>query len=247
MRIDRADQAEALIEDLGFCLTLTDSRTLLPSIYIAVCGRRDVYAPKNVQKDEEMSLAWVLKDEVIMRGRVYYGKLVKGRAMFVAPRLLPYFNALYGIPKNKEKDSLSEDAKKIMKVLRKEWDMATSDLKEATGIKDRVRLTKAIEELQKVMKVIPLEVLYEPKFTYIWTLAEGRFPDHLTKKIKREEAVLEIARAYIACQGQTKRGELAGAFKLSRQEAGKANHMLVDEGFAVRLDEGVYRLADLSK
>jgi hypothetical protein len=49
-----------------------------------------------------MDLAWTLKDEVMMRGRIYYGKLVKGRAMFVAPRLVPYFNAIWGVPKKRE-------------------------------------------------------------------------------------------------------------------------------------------------
>src|SRR5687767_10806130 len=81
LKIEKAEQVEALVEDLGFCLTLTDSRTDLPSVYIAVCGRRDAHTPRNVQKDYECSLAWTLKDEVMMRGKVYYAKLVKGRAM----------------------------------------------------------------------------------------------------------------------------------------------------------------------
>ena len=49
----KARKVEAMVEDLGFCLTLTDSRTDLPSVYIAVCGRRDAHAPRNVQKDYE--------------------------------------------------------------------------------------------------------------------------------------------------------------------------------------------------
>ncbi len=67
LKIETALQVEQMVEDLGFCLALTDSRTNLPSVYIAVCGRRDAYSPKNVQKDYEMSLAWTLKDEVMMR------------------------------------------------------------------------------------------------------------------------------------------------------------------------------------
>src|SRR5687767_1416655 len=67
--------AERLIERLGFCGALTDARRPGPSLYIAVCGRRDAYLPRNVQKDPESSLAWTIKDEVVRRGRVYYGKL----------------------------------------------------------------------------------------------------------------------------------------------------------------------------
>lgn len=245
LKVEKPPQVEAMIEDLGFCLTLTDSRTPLPSVYLAVCGRRDAHTPKNVQKDYETSLAWTLKDEVMQRGKMYYAKLVKNRSMFVAPRLVPYFNALYGVPKTQEKEVLSIEAQKVLKILRKEWEMATSDLRTDAKIEDRKKLTKAIEELQQKMKVVPSEVLYVPKFTYIWTLAEGRFPKELSKKITREEAVKELARAFLQMQGLTLRGELAKTLGISRKEAGKANHQLVDEGFADRLDTGVYRYSEL--
>jgi len=42
-KVEKAADVEALVEDLGFCLGLTDSRANLPSVYIAVCGRRDAY------------------------------------------------------------------------------------------------------------------------------------------------------------------------------------------------------------
>lgn len=241
-KIEKAIEVEAMVEDLGFCLGLTDSRTNLPSVYIAVCGRRDAFSPKNVQKDYEMSMAWVLKDEVMMRGKVYYSKLVKGRSMFVAPRLIPYFNAIWGVPKNREEKDLSGSANKILKVLRKEWEMGTADLRQATGITTRARLTKALDKLQRTLKVVPQEVLYKPKFTYIWTLAEARFPKELAKKVSREEAVKEIARAFLQMCGTTVLGELSKAFGFPRRESGKANHQLVDEGFAERLAVGVYRL-----
>lgn len=242
LRIETAHEVEAMVEDLGFCLGLTDARTNLPSVYIAVCGRRDAFTPKNVQKDYECSLAWTLKDEVMMRGNVYYSKLVKGRSMFVAPRLIPYFNTIWGIPKKHEKEKLSQPAQKILKVLRSEWEMATSDLREETKISDRKSFNKALDELQKTMKIIPQEVVYQPKFTYIWTLSEVRFPKELSKKIRREIAVKEIARAFLQMCGQTVLGELSKAFGFVRWEAGKANHQLVAEGVAERLATGIYRL-----
>ena len=242
LKVETAPQVEQMVDDLGFCLALTDARTNLPSVYIAVCGRREAFAPKNVQKDYEMSLAWTLKDEVMMRGKVYYSKLVKGRSMFVAPRLIPYFNAIWGIPKKNEKVKLSADANKILKVLREEWEMGTSDLRDAAKISDRKNLTKALDELQKCLKVVPQEVLYQPKFTYIWTLAEARFPKELAKKIIREEAVRELARAFLQMCGTTALGELSKAFGFRRWESGKANHQLVNEGFAERLATGIYSL-----
>lgn len=247
LKIEKAAEIEQMVEELGFCLTLTDSRTPLPSVYVAICGRRDAHLPKNVQKDYETSLAWELKDEMMRRGKMYYAKLLKNRSMFVAPRLIPYFNAVYGIPKKEENEKLSENAQKVLKVLRKEWEMGTADLRAETKMETRQMLSKALEELQRVMKVIPLEVLYEPRFTYIWTLTEGRFPQEIAKKVEREKAVRELARIFLLMQGMTLRGDFARAFGLSRKEAGKANHQLVAEGFAERLETGVYRLQEFSQ
>ena len=242
---DRAS-TERFIDDVGFCLTLTDSRQAGPSIYIAVCGRRDAHMPRNVQKDPECSLAWRLKDQVMGGGGFYYAKMIKGKSTFLAPRLIPYFNALWGAPRRKEAERLSDPARAVLKVLRREWEMATADLRQASGISDRARFTRALDELQRTMKVIPSEVVYEP-FSYIWMLAEGRFPKQLTAKVDRETALTEIARAFLAGAGMTLVGELSKVTGLSRPDAGRGNHLLVDEGFAERVSPGVYRLASLSE
>lgn len=244
LKIDSAEEAEAMIEDLGFSLGLTDARTDLPSIYIAVCGRRDAHMPRNVQKDHEASRAWVLKDEIMARGKVYYAKLIKGKSWFLAPRMIPVFNAIWGCSKKGESGILSKNAQTVLKVLRKEWEMATADLREECGFKDKKDLSNAIDELQKRMKVVPQEALYVPKFTYIWTLAEARFPEQMQIKMKREDAVRELARTYLQACGMTLLGDLSGKFGFYRWESGKANHELVDEGFAERLATGVYKLKE---
>jgi hypothetical protein len=243
IKVETAEDVEAMVEDLGFCLGLTDARKRLPSVYIAVCGRRDAHMPRNVQKDPEASSAWVLKDEVIARGKVYYAKLVKGHSMFLAPRMIPVFNSIWGCSRKGESGILSKDAQKVLKVLRKEWEMATSDLREACGFKEKKDLTRAIDELQRRMKVVPQEVVYVPKFTYIWTLAEARFAEEISIKMPRDEAVRELARAYLQMCGMTLVGELSGKFGFQRWESGKANHQLVNERFAERLGTGIYKLS----
>jgi hypothetical protein len=244
LHVETVLDAERLIESLGFCASLTDSRRPGPSLYIAVCGRRDAHMPRNVQKDPEASLTWTLKDDVMRRGRIYYAKLARARSMFIAPRLIPHFNALWGTPRRKEAELLSAQARAVLKVLRREWEMATADLRKESGVPDRAQFTRVIDELQKAMKVIPGEVLYAPWFTYVWTLAEGRFPAALAAKVKREVALKEIARAFLDGAGVTVRGELARVTGLSRPDAGRGNRALVEEGYAERIGEGVYRLID---
>src|SRR5687767_1371848 len=245
-RVDDVYTAERFIEDVGFCEALTDARRPGPSLYVAVCGRRDAHMPRNVQKDPESRLAWSIKDEVMRRGRCFYAKVIKGRSTFITPHLLPFFNALWGVPLRLEKEVLSADAQVILKIMRDEWEMATRDLREESGIKERARFDRAMVQLQKTLKIIPSDVLYEPTFTYIWSIPEARFPDQLKEKVKRELALREIARAYLAGAGMTFRGELARVTGLRSPEAGLGNWALVDEGFAERLGPGIYRLKNLT-
>ena len=243
-QVDDVLEAERFIERVGFAACLTDSRRPGPSLYVAVCGRRDAVMPRNVQKDPEASLTWTLKDELVARGKVYYAKLSRGKALFVAPRMIPYFNAVWGVRRKEEPARLSRHARAILKVLRKEWEMATCDLRDESGVRDRKAFTTALDELQAGMIVVPSQVVYQPKFTYIWELAIGRFPDELVKRVKRAEATREIARCFLTGAGMTIPGELARVTGLSRPEAGLANRALVKEGWATMLAPGVYRRRD---
>ena len=252
LRVESAVDAERFIEDVGFANTLTDTRRAGPSLYIAVCGRRDVSLPRHVQKDEETRLTWYLKDEVMRRGRVYYAKLAGGRSMFVAPRLVSHFAAIWMPRRKDEPGVLSTAAQSVLKVLRREHELATADLRVSSGVAERAAFTRALDELQRQMKVIPQDVIYQPTFSYIWMLAEDRFGEELRKRgdasgvaARRKTAMREIARAYLAGAGMSVLGETARASGLSRVEAGLGNHQLVDEGYAIRLRQGVYALASL--
>ncbi|HKH72860.1 MAG TPA: hypothetical protein VKA59_15990 [Vicinamibacterales bacterium] len=236
-------EAERFVERVGFAACMTDSRRPGPSLYVAVCGRRDAVLPRNVQKDPESSVTWNLKDQLVRRGKVYYAKLSRGKAMFVAPRMVPHFHAIWGMRRSEETKRLSRNARAVLKVLRREWEMATSDLRVESRVADRVAFTRAIDELQAAMIVVPSEVAYVPKFTYIWTLGVGRFPDALMQRVNRQTALREIARCFLAGAGMTIPGELARVTGLSRPDAGLGNRALVAEGFATTPARGTYQLA----
>lgn len=242
-QIETVHEAERFIERVGFAACLTDCRRPGPSLYVAVCGRRDAVMPRNVQKDPEASLTWHLKDEIIGRGKIYYAKLSRAKAMFLAPRMIPYFQALWGVRRRDEQRRLSRHARAIVKVLRREWEMSTADLREESGVSERTAFIRALDELQASMIVVPSEVYYQPKFTYIWTLGVGRFPDGLRRRLSRDAALREIARSFLAGAGMTIPGELARVTGLSRPDAGLGNRALVAEGFARTSASGVYYLA----
>jgi hypothetical protein len=238
--------AERFVEQVGFTACLTDSRRPGPSVDLAVCGRRDAVLPRHVQKDPETSLTWSLKDQLVRRGKVYYAKLARGRSTFIAPRLIPYFHAVWGVRRSEERRRLSPDARAVLEVLRREWEMASSDLRQEAGVKERTAFTRAMDELQAAMIVVPAEAVYLPKFTYLWTLAVGRFPEALTRRVTRDDALREIARGFLASAGLTVPGELARVTGLSRPEAGRGNRALVAEGYATMLAPGRYQLAERS-
>src|SRR5262249_9518495 len=154
------------------------------------------------------SQTWYLKDEILRRGRIYYGKMPRGKAMFLARRVIPYFKTLWGIPRREEKTRLSQPALAVLRVLRKEWEMGTADLRADSGVSDRHAFMSAIDELQAAMIVLPSEVVYEPKFTYLWGLAEERFHEELSLKVRRLDALREIARCFLDGAGLTIPGEL---------------------------------------
>jgi len=242
-QIATAIQVEQFVNQIGFAACLTDSRRPGPSLYVAVCGRRDAVLPRNVQTDPETSLTWTLKDEVMRRGKVYYAKLARGKTFFLAPRMIPYFHAIRGLRRADERRALSRNALAILRVLRREWEMATSDLREASRVKDRTAFTRALDELQATMIVVPSEVCYAPRFTYIWTLGVSRFPDALTRRLRRDVALREIARCFLAGAAMTVPGELARVTGLSRPDAGLGNRALVAEGFATSPSRGTYCLS----
>src|SRR5262249_48814829 len=179
--------------------------------------------PRNVQKDPESSQTWLLKDQLVRQGRIYYAKLSRGKSMFLARRMIAHFKTLWGVRRRDEKTHLGRSALAVLRVLRKEWEMGTADLRSESGVLDRRTFALALDELQAAMIVVPSEVIYEPKFTYLWGLAEERFPEEVTRKVDRSVALREVARCFLNGAGLTVPGELARVTGLSRPDAGLGN------------------------
>ena len=163
--------------------------------------------------------------------------------MFLAPRMIRYFHAVWGVRRAEEPRRLGRPAQAVLRVLRREWEISTSDLRAESAITDRPAFSKALDELQAAMIVIPSQVFYQPKFTYVWTLAVGRFSGALRRRVSRDTAVREIARCFLAGAGMTIPGELARVTGLSRPEAGLGNRALVKAGYATMPAYGTYRLS----
>ena len=60
-------------------------------------------------------------------------------------------------------------------VLRREHELATADLRAESRVTERAAFTRALDELQRQMKVIPQDIIYQPTFSYIWMLVKADF------------------------------------------------------------------------
>ena len=96
------------------------------------------------------------------------------------------------------------------------------------------------------MHVVPSEVVYHPKYPYIWTLTAARFPEALQTDLDEAAGLCAIARCFLTNAGMTYPGELARVIGAKRPIVGLANQALVKEGFANSPSSGTYELADAS-
>ena len=77
---------------------------------------------------------------------------------------------------------MSAEALAVLKVLRKEWEMATADLRNESGVKDRKAFTRAIDDLQAAMIVVPSDVVYQPSSATSGRWPKGGFPNNWRRR-----------------------------------------------------------------
>jgi len=128
--------AERFIEQVGFAACMTDSRRPGPSLYVAVCGRRDAVLPRHVQKDPETSLTWTLKDQLLRAARSTTRSWRAASDVHRAATAAVLQRHL-GVRPSEEKRRLSTHARAVLNVLRHEWEMASIDLRKESGVSDR--------------------------------------------------------------------------------------------------------------
>jgi hypothetical protein len=95
-QVETPFDAERFVERVGFAACMTDARRPGPSLYVAVCGRRDAVMPRNVQKDPEASHTWHLKDDLIRRGKVTTASSPRSGHVHRS-RMIPHFHSVWGV------------------------------------------------------------------------------------------------------------------------------------------------------
>jgi len=205
LRVQSARRALTFLEEVGLASLFATRALNLPCLWVAVCGRRDPRFPHHSHHDPEVGLAWRLKDELPAAGKVFYGKLVRGKPTFVAWDLFPAVYRLYGPQHDYRREYrdglLSPVAKAVLDVLRRDGPQETFALKLATGLarpRQRRVFDAAMAELQRRLYVAMREVRYDP-FTYVWDLVAARHPERVAeaRRLRPNQAATLIARRYL--------------------------------------------------
>ena len=87
-QVETVVQAEQFVEQVGFAACLTDSRRPGPSLYVAVCGRRDAGCPATCRRTRGVAhLGAQGRDDAARQ--VYYAKLARGGDVRRTPLIPP--------------------------------------------------------------------------------------------------------------------------------------------------------------
>jgi hypothetical protein len=252
-RVRGERSALQFVDEAGFCFTLSDFGLPVPSLYVAVCGRRRPRWPKHTHHDPEIGLTWNLKDSLPAKRLTYYGKLVKGKPTLVSVGLFPAFCALIREGKGSgdyivdyRQGRMTRAAVLILEALNERAALATPDLRKAVamhGAERTAEFDRAMAELQRGLWITKVEEVYDPDFYYRWDLLDNWLPEPLVagRDLSRAEAVRRLVAAYLKGAAVSQDRFLAGLFGVGMEEVKATLDSLEADG-SVRRDQRIKNL-----
>jgi hypothetical protein len=206
LRVAGPQRALRFLDEAGLASLFGYRLLNLPCLWVAVCGRRDPVFPHHSHHDPEVGLAWRLKDQLPAAGRVFYGKLLRGKPTFVAWEVFPAVWRLFAPPGDYRAafraGRLSPAAKQILDALHRQHPQETFALKLAANLarpSQRRTFDAAMAELQTTLHICMAEVRYDP-FTYVWDLVAARYAEHVraARRVTEAQAAVAVLRRYLA-------------------------------------------------
>jgi hypothetical protein len=242
------DRAAAFVEDVGFALLFPARGVDLPSLYNAATDRL-TGTFWEVEWGPDAERVWGWKDELPLRGRAWYGKLLTGRASLLAPGLLADLYPRSGRPDDFTEAPLSDDARRIAEVLLLSGPTSTSALREILsmeGRKGQARFSSAVSELGRGLVVTNYGV--EAKAAG-WPAAVLELTARVFEVPGRgplEDRHASAARAFLRTMLVAEPAQLARSFGWPGADARRYLAGLANEGEA-ELDGGAFHQAPIGR
>ena len=239
------EDAVRYVDERGFTYFWPIKGVDLPSLWVAVAGRRPV-ADKH---DDPGHVTWGWKDRLLPARRWYYGKLLRGKATMASLETLPYFYALsenYGDPNDYlleyEAGRLGVEAKQVYEALLAQGPLDTLALRRESRLTSRdsdTRFERALVELQRGLRILPVGVaeVGRWKYAFIYEMVDRWFPQVVqqARTIGRGEARAHLLDLYLKSVGAATEAQMVQLFHWRRDEVSKACTALARDGLAARV------------
>jgi len=242
------EEAARWIDQVGFCLLFPVKGIELPNLWEAVCGRRRVLTSEH--HTEGMDETWTWKDTLPARKRVFYAKLLRGKATLVSMKLLPYFYALsenFGeiddYLQEYEDGLLSDEAKRVYEALiRHGGPASTGILRREAGLSGKANMTRfdrAIHELQRGLKIAKVGISQTNawRYSYVYDLFVRWLPEvpQQARHITRSQAMRRLVTQYLTTVVAAEEERIAWLFRWDPEPTARLIRRMLEEGLIRRV------------
>jgi hypothetical protein len=243
-RLSSPSQALTFVNERGFIYFWPIKGIDLPSLWTAVAGDRPV-ADKH---DDPGHITWSWKDGALDKKIWYYAKILRGKATMISLEIAPYFYALsenYGAPEEDyliayHEGRLTQAAKQVYETLLDNGALNTLDLRKKAKLANAKDsdFNKALEQLQKDFKILPVGVAQAGSWNYshIYQVVPRHFPDlsEQARMISEAQARMKLLELYFASVGAAQLRDVTKLFGWSNEIANRTVNKLVEQNILVK-------------
>ena len=243
-RISSPSGALSFINARGFIYFWTIKGIGLPSLWTAVAGDRPV-ADKH---DDPGHITWGWKDDALNKKTWYYAKILRGKATMISLKVVPYFYALSENYGDSDQDyliaynegRLSQASKQVYETLLENGALNTLDLRKKAKLANAkdTEFNKALEQLQKDFKILPVGVAQAGAWNYshIYEITTRHFPDlsEHARKITESQARAKLLELFFNMLGAAQIRDVTRLFGWSSEVANRTVSKLVEQNLLVK-------------
>jgi hypothetical protein len=209
-RVQTMAEAQAFVDEVGFCFLWPIKGIEMPSLFHAIAGRERAVPMKH--NDPDLSKCWGWKDRALGKRQWYYGKVLRRKATLISLGQLPAFYACsenYGSLDDYLEEyragTMTAEAKRVYEALLECGPLDTIRLRREARMAANTaksRFERALVELQVGLKVLPVGVAEAGawRYAFVYDIVQRHYPDLplRARSIRRSQARQQLVSCYLS-------------------------------------------------